>query len=172
MITAGIALIVLLFLCGVLVFAIRGRIPRFVRLEDVEAQLRPVDVDAFRTLVSDDTSEFLHARVPHRFLTNLQRERWLLASTYVRIIAQNAGVLVRAGQLASQSRDPLLAARGSELAKTALAVRLEALRLLPQLYVFVLLPRLAGRVGSFVPDQYACLATITKDICSIQTPTV
>lgn len=172
MITTIISLLILFFLVGVLVFAIRGRVPRIANLGDVVARVRPVNVAAFRNLASDETSTFLKRRVPVGLAPGLERERWRIASAYVRVIAANAAVLVQAGQLASRSQDPVLAQRGAELAKIALSVRVNALRLLVRVYVYSVLPSLANNVAAEIPDQYLHLRTLIEGVYSIEQPTL
>ena len=172
MISTLISLLVLFFLIGILVFAIRGRVPQIANLGDVVGRVRPVNVSAFRNLASDETSTFLKRRVPAGLAPSLERERWRIASAYVRVIASNAAVLVQAGQLASRSHDPVLARRGAELAKIALQVRINALQLLVRVYIYSVLPRLASNVTAEIPDQYLHLRTLIEGVCSIEQPTL
>jgi len=130
---AILALVVLLLLA-------RRRALAFRRLQNPAAQLRSVDLKAFRNLIDPDEEEFLRAHLPPAEFRRIRRERLRAAVEYVSAVAQNAAVLLRVGQAARLNADPNIASSAESLVDTALRLRLTAFRSLGVLYLGIILP--------------------------------
>jgi hypothetical protein len=109
-------------------------------LDQLAAQLRPVDVAAFRNLIDEREEEFLRDRLPARVFSSVHRIRMLAAAEYVRCAARNAGILVRLAEAAKNDPDPEIAAAAEGLLDNALSVRLYAFQVVPRLYLSALIP--------------------------------
>ena len=129
-------------------------------LDELAAQLRPVDVRAFRNLMSASEEEFLRENLPFREFRVIHRERMLAATDYVRCASHNAGVLIRLGEAARLSSEPEVAAAAEKLLDNALRLRLYALQAIPRLYLAIVLPGIA-RTPQPVADTYD---TITRQV--------
>ena len=125
---------------GVLFYAARGRFLRRNEVADIRDQIRSVDLEAFRNLMSPDDEEFLRANLPPRQFRSVQRARFLAAVQYVNCVAGNAAVLLRLGESARSSSDAAVVAAGQELVDAALRLRLYSLMVVIKLYFGVVLP--------------------------------
>src|SRR6185312_5680544 len=74
-------------------------------LDQLAAQLRPVDVRAFRNLTSESEEHFLRENVPFWEFRMIHRARMLAAVDYVRCASQNASILIQLAEAAKQSPD-------------------------------------------------------------------
>lgn len=166
MIPTMITVLMLVFLLGTLLFAMGHSARRITSLDQVGTHVTYVSIEAFRNLTSAETTAFLQHRCPSSSLTALQRERWRIASDYVRIIARNAAVFAQAGQLAALSDKPVLAQAGIELAGAALHVRVNALRLLVRLQLLALFPLLASNIDLQIPEQYVRVRGLVESVCA------
>lgn len=109
-------------------------------LDELAAQLRPVDVAAFRNLIDEREEEFLREHLPGRQFRSVHRERMFAAAEYVRGAARNAGILVRLAEAAKNDSDPEVCAAAERLLDNALSVRLYAFQVVPRLYLSALIP--------------------------------
>jgi hypothetical protein len=125
---------------GVLFLAARGRFLRRNELTDIREQIRSVDLEAFRNLMSPDDEEFLRTNLPPRQFRSVQRARFLAAAQYVNCVAGNAAVLLRLGESARSSSDAAVAAAGQELVDAALRLRLYSLMVVIKLYAGAVMP--------------------------------
>lgn len=130
---------------------LRGQNSAEIQLDALKAQLRPMDVRAFRNLVDDNEREYLRLNLPPSDFRSVQRERMKAAAEYVRCAAHNAGILIRLGEAAKHSPDPALAATAERLQESAVQFRLHAVVVMPRLYVSMLVPSISWSSGS-LPD--------------------
>lgn len=107
---------------------------------DFSAQLRTVDLDAFRNLVDPDEEDFLRRNLPPGEFRGIQRARFLAAVEYIRCTAHNATVLLRMAESARHNPDARIAAAGKELVDTALRLRLYAFQAIAKLYLGMVFP--------------------------------
>jgi hypothetical protein len=122
-------------------------------LDELALQLRPMDVEAFRNLIDEREQDFLRERLTRGEFRSVNRERMLAAVEYVWCATQNAGILIRLAEAAKQDKDPATAAAAEKLLGSAVRLRLYAFRVIPRLYLAVLLPR-PGSGPIFVADTY------------------
>ena len=125
---------------GVLVWLAKGRSSGPMDPQHLAGLLLPVDVEAFRNLVDPAEEQFLRANLPPAAFRRIQRERLRAAIEYISCTARNAAVLVRVGEAARGSSDPVVAATGGELVDSAIRLRLYAFRSMVKLYVGIVLP--------------------------------
>lgn len=93
------------------------------------AQGHQVNVDAFRLLVDPNEAAYLWKSVPEVEFRRLQRKRIALALRSVRMMASNAGLLIRVATLARQANgdDSEIAAAADRLMFLSFRVRINAL---------------------------------------------
>ena len=103
---------------------------------DLEAQLEPIDVAAFRNLIDPAEDEYLRRHLSAAQFRVTQRSRLRARAAYVRVASKNAAVLIRMGQTALAASDA-----GANNAHANNDVREAALRLVNDA---VLLRRNAG----------------------------
>ncbi|GAC1438215.1 MAG: hypothetical protein NVS1B11_24000 [Terriglobales bacterium] len=139
-----ISVVLLLIAALALIFLVRmakGRgVCGPVSLEEPALQIRPVDVDAFRNLMDPDEERFLRENLQKSDFRIIQRERLRAAIEYVGCTAWNAAILLRVGEAARASADPVFAQAGEKLVEDALRLRLYAFQAIARLYVGVFFP--------------------------------
>jgi len=72
---------------------------------DLEAQLEPIDVAAFRNLIDPAEDEYLRRHLSAAQFRVTQRSRLRARAAYVRVASRNAVVLIRMGQTALAASD-------------------------------------------------------------------
>ncbi|HTR27392.1 MAG TPA: hypothetical protein VMI10_25705 [Terriglobales bacterium] len=82
-------------------------------------ELTPVDLEAFENLTDPDEEEFLRSNLSSSEFRHVQRLRIRAAKLYVKVLLQNANVLVAIGEGARLNSNPELAAMGQELVQKA-----------------------------------------------------
>lgn len=107
------------------------------------AQLRPIDVNAFRNLINEREEEFLRQSLPWHEFRRIHSERMLAAVGYVRGAARNAGILIRLAEAAALDPDPTVATAAQNLLENATNVRLYAFQQVPRFYLSILVPGLS-----------------------------
>jgi len=125
---------------AVLFRAARGRSLPLSPSTDIREQIRSVDLEAFRNLMSPDDDEFLRTNLSRRQFRSVQRARFLAAVQYVNCVAGNAAVLLRLGESARSSSDAAVVAAGQELVDAALRLRLYSLMVVIKLYAGAVMP--------------------------------
>jgi hypothetical protein len=91
---------------------------------DLEAQLEPIDVAAFRNLIDPAEDEYLRRQLSAAQFRVTQRSRLRARAAYVRVASRNATVLIRMGQIALAASEA-----GASNARANSDVRDAALRL-------------------------------------------
>ncbi len=132
--------VVCIFLATCVVLAARGFGQKLDSLDSLPGRLAPVNLDAIVNLLDPEQDLYLQERLRPRDLRMIRRERALVAAGYVKVIARNAAVLVRAAQLAAYSSDPELAAAGKRMGMEALQTRIRALQAIGKLYLEAIFP--------------------------------
>jgi hypothetical protein len=136
-----------------ILYLARGLRPKDGDLDQLAAQLRPIDVNAFRNLIDEREEEYLRAHLPGSEFRSIHRERMLAAVEYVWCATRNTSILMSLGEAAKQSSDPAVVAAADKLMENALRLRLYAIRAVPRMYLSMLLPS-AGRAPQFVAETY------------------
>jgi hypothetical protein len=138
-----IALIIVLVSClaiAAIFWMARGSQSATFNLEELRAQLQPMDVGAFRNLIDSNERQYLCDRLPASEFRRIHRERMLAATDYVWCAARNAGILIRLGEAAKNVSDSSLAETASTLQENAFHLRLQAFQAIPRLYLSMIVP--------------------------------
>jgi hypothetical protein len=122
-------------------------------LDELAAQLRPIDVNAFRNLIDEREEQFLRERLPAREFRSVHRERMLAAAEYVWGAARNAGILVQLAEAGKADSDPTVASAAENLLENALHFRLYAFQVVPRLYLSALVPY-GNHAPQAIAEQY------------------
>jgi hypothetical protein len=138
-------------------------------LDELVAQLRAVDVDAFRNLIDPAEEQFLRERLPAGEFRSIHRERMLAAVEYVWGAARNAGLLIRLADAAKLDSDPAVVSAGEKLLENAVRFRLYAFRFIPRLYLGMLVPGL-NRAPHWIAENYDSMTRQVVMLGCLQAP--
>ena len=139
-------------------WAVRGNIKAVRNVEDVSKLLTPIDLPSFQNLVDPAEDMFLRRRLNGKAFRTVQRARRLAAAEYLWRLAQNAGILVRAGQCATTAPNAQVASAGRELASLAVTTRVLALLALARLSVGIAFPHTTAPCKPIL-EQYGVMTT-------------
>ncbi len=95
--------------------------------QDWEEKKHEIDVQIFQAILDRDNERYLRRSLSRSQFESVQRKRIRLALQMLQLAEENAGMLVRLGELARTGRDPALAQRADELIATAIQFRLNLL---------------------------------------------
>lgn len=115
-------------------------------LEDWEARKHEVDPDVFRLLLDPAEEQYLRRSFPAQEFRALQRRRMALALHAIRLVGDNAAMLMKLGQLAKSEANPALTKEAEDLIYGALRLRVNLLLVQPYLWLKWLFP---GWTGTF-----------------------
>ena len=122
-------------------------------LGQLNGQLVPVDIAAFRNLVDVNESLYLREKLAPGAFRRIQRRRALAALAYVKAIAHNAALLTAMAELARSSPNPEIASTAQAVVEQALQLRIRSLLSIMKLWVGIALPR-PTITGSSILDRY------------------
>jgi hypothetical protein len=126
---------------------LRPGFPQVKNLEDWEARKHEVDPDVFRLLLDPAEEQYLRRSFPPREFRALQRRRMALALHAIRLVGDNAAMLMKLGQLAKSEENPALTKEADDLIFGALRLRVNLLLVQPCLWLKWLFP---GSTGMFL----------------------
>lgn len=92
-----------------------------------EEKRHDIDVNIFRVLIDSDEEQFLRNSVSRNQFLVLQRKRIRLALRVLRMVEDNAGMLMKLGQVARTKGDPTLTRSADQLIATAIQLRFNLL---------------------------------------------
>jgi hypothetical protein len=120
----------------------RGSAAAIGDMADLESRLVPVDLDAFSNLIDSREVSFLRQSLTRASFRRVQRARIAAAFFYVKDMAWNAAVLIKAGQLVLNSANakPEAVTAAESMVSSALHLRLRALLALCELSAEYLVP--------------------------------
>jgi hypothetical protein len=130
-------------LCLFLVWTIlRPGLPQIKSLEDWEAKRREVDPEVFRILLDPAEEEYLRQSLERHEFRVFQRKRIALALRGLALVGENAGMLMKLGQLAKMetAANPALAREAEDLIYGALSLRVNLLLAQPCLWLKWIFP--------------------------------
>ena len=139
-------------------WAVRGNIQLVQDVEEVRKLLKPIDLQSFQNLVNPAEDMFLRRRLDGKAFRTVQRARRAAAAEYLWRLAQNAGILVRAGQCARMATNAQVASAGRTLASVAVMTRVLALLALARLSVGIAFPQTTARCKPIL-EQYGVMTT-------------
>jgi hypothetical protein len=94
---------------------------------DWEERKHEIDVQIFRALLDSGEETYLRSSLSRNQFQEFRRKRIRLALRMLRLVEENAGMLMRLGQLARMKGDPALTEKADELVATAMQFRLNLL---------------------------------------------
>lgn len=159
-----------LALTGIVRFAV-GRSLQTSRSAEISGQIRPIDVEAFRNLVSASEDDYLRRRLPPSDFRLVRRARLRAMAAYVKEVGGNAARLVQIGQAALAAGDPRTAEAARELVNNALLLRRNTALALLQIYVALALPN-SALTGAQIVERYERLSRSAMLLGRLQNPTV
>lgn len=165
MIPALFLIFVALLVLGFLLWGAFQR--RSIVPEQIGKNLCPVDLQAFRTLVSSEDQEYLRANLPPGVFRAVQRRRLWAAAEYVSAAAANAALLTKLGDAARRSPEPELARAGQELVEAAVRLRFFSLMARARFYTGMVWP--SARLAPLgVADRYVRVTGLAGQIRRLQ----
>lgn len=153
MMSLVVVLAVVLIATSALMLAARGYAGEVTSVDELVKLARPVDLDAFRNLVSRDEEEFLRRSLPAVQYWRVERARMRALFEYVSRIAHNSALLMRLGQAGQRSSATELVGAGEELADLAFQMRVLSLMVMPVILLRMVLPQLRISPGTLC-DTY------------------
>ena len=134
-------------------------------------RIEPIDIEAFRNLVSPTENEYLRRRLPSAEFRRVQRKRLRAAAAYIRVAGRNAAVLVAIGQAALSASDTATAEAARQLVDNALVLRRNATTALLRIYVAIAWPQ-SGFAAMPIIHGYEQLSGRAMLLGRLQNPTV
>jgi len=117
--------------------------------------IRPVDVQALRTLMDRDDELFLQERLPHWRFRRLKRRRIRVTMSYVSRVAANASLVMRLSASARLLADPEMAAMAAQVTEMATQIRMQCLVAFAKLAVEFAMPSLQLTPAVLAPRYQA-----------------
>jgi hypothetical protein len=141
------------------------------RSSELAVSVRPIDIEAFRNLINPAEDEYLRRRLPPGPFRAVRRERLRAMAAYVHVAANNASVLVRAGEAALASRDAHVAEAAQQLVSDALLLRRNATIASARIYMALAWPY-SDFAAVRVVDRYERLSGAAMRLGRLQNPRV
>jgi hypothetical protein len=138
---------------------------------NLEEQLQPLDVAAFRNLVDPAEDEYLERHLSARQFRITQRSRLRARAAYVTVAGKNAGVLVRMGQAALAGNDPRIHEAALRLVNDALLLRRNAAFVLVKIYAAMLWPSSSTATAEVI-ERYERLSNSAMLLGRLRNPGV
>jgi hypothetical protein len=132
--------------------ALRARDLRGV--EQAGADLRALDIEAFRNLTDPAEEQFLRSELPLTEFKKIKRERVQAALAYVKVLSNASLQLAQIGGAAQRSEDPAIATSGRQIADSASSLRLQTLKASANLMIAAAFPGFGPRPLESLLDQY------------------
>lgn len=140
-------------------WAVRGNSQAVQDVEEVRKLLQPIDLQSFQNLLDPAQDMFLRRRLTGRAFRTVQRARRVAAAEYLWQLAQNAGILFRAGQCARMAPNAQVASAGRELASVAVMTRVLALLALARLSIGIAFPQTPAQCKPIL-EQYGVITAM------------
>ena len=144
-------IVIALALGAVFVFYLAARSRRLQSHQPI----RPVDVQALRTLMDRDDELFLQERLPYSRFRRLKRRRIRVTMSYVGRVASNASLVMRLSASARLLADPEAAAIAVQVTEMATQIRMQCLVALGKLAVEFAMPSLQLTPAVLAPRYQA-----------------
>lgn len=168
------AIILVIAAAFALVFILGITVSRGLQVSEgstLAGKIQPIDVAAFRNLISPAEDDYLRRRLPASEFRLVRRQRLRAMAAYVQTAGQNAAVLVRMGQSAVPSADPQTAEAARQLVDNALLLRRNAAFALVRIYVALAWPN-SGLAATPVLHGYERLNGSAMLLGRLQNPVV
>jgi hypothetical protein len=113
----------------------RPGLPPIKSLEDWEANNHAVEPELFRVLLDPAEERYLRQSLPPREFRLFQRRRMALALRWLKLVGDNAAMLMKLGQLARTEGNPRLAQEAEDMIHGALRLRVNLMLVEPCLWL-------------------------------------
>jgi len=119
-----------------LAWSLLRRVPPEIRnRDDWEERKHEIDVQIFRALLDRNEERYLRSALSRHQFQEFRRKRIRLALRMLRLVEENADMLMKLGQLARLKGDPALTEKADELVATAIQFKLNLLLARLSLYL-------------------------------------
>ncbi|HEY1938147.1 MAG TPA: hypothetical protein VGJ33_09455 [Candidatus Angelobacter sp.] len=161
-------IVIALALCAVMLFYMAVR----SRRKQAGDSFRPVDLNAFRTLMDRDDELFMKEKLPRSKFTRLKRQRIRVTFRYVARIASNASAVLHMGEEAARvTPTPEVAQAASQVMELATQIRLQCLVAMAKLSLEYAMPSLQLTPAMLVP-KYLSLRENLKRLGALEPQTL
>jgi hypothetical protein len=168
----NLALVLVVAALVALALILRLAVSRSLQVSSADARtIEPIDIEAFRNLVSPAEDAYLRRRLPPSEFRTVRRAQLRAAAAYVQTAARNAGVLIGIAQAALASPDARTIEAAQQLIDQALLLRRNAAVALVRIYVALAWPG-AGLAASPILDGYRDLSGSAMLLGRLQNPAV
>jgi len=151
-------IVIALALCAVVLFYMAVR----SRRKQAGQSIRPVDLQAFRTLMDRDDETFMREKLPRGKFFRLKRQRIRVTFRYVARIAANASAVLHMGEAASMSATPEVANTAARVMELATQIRLQCLLAMGKLSMEYIFPSLQLTPGMLVPKYQSLRDNVSR----------
>jgi hypothetical protein len=152
------AIVIALALCAVILFYMAVR----SRKKQAGQTIRPVDLQAFRTLMDRNDEAFMRDKLPRGKFFSLKRQRIRVTLHYVARIAANASAVMRMGEAARLSSIPEVANTAAYVMELATQIRLQCLLAIAKLSLEYMMPSLQLTPGMLVPKYQTLRDNVSR----------
>lgn len=135
------------------------------------AHIQPIDVEAFRNLISLADDKFLRESLAAREFRIVRRARLRAMAAYVLQAGRNAALLVRIGQAALASSDLRTQQAARQLINDALLLRRNAAFALLRIYAALAWPN-SGFAAAPIAERYEHLSGSAMLLGRLQNPAI
>lgn len=158
--------------CAVLFFLylVKGSQAQIRSMSELVTNSRPVDVDAFRNLVSQEEEQFLRSRLSAADFRAVQRARMEAALEYVHRTSHNAVLLLQIARMARDAPLPETARAAQRLGDQALQMRVFSMIAACVIRARIIAPGLTLRPVAIV-ERYERLRESMSGLLRVQVPT-
>ncbi|MBZ5503896.1 MAG: hypothetical protein LAO78_00290 [Acidobacteriia bacterium] len=157
-------IVIALALCAVMLFYMAVR----SRRKQAGQSFRPVDLNAFRTLMDRDDELFMREKLPRSKFLQLKRQRIRVTMRYVARIASNASAVLHVGEAARVNPAPEVAQAAVQVTELAAQIRLQCLLAMAKLSLEYAVPSLQLTPAMLVP-KYQTLRENLRRLGALQT---
>lgn len=165
------SILTLCAICAVVFFLylVRGEQARVRNMGELIAKSRPVDLAAFRNLVSREEEDFLRSCLSPSEFKSVQRARMRAALDYVNRTSYNATLLLQIARMTRNAPLPETAKAAQRLADNALKMRMFSMFAICLIYTRIVAPDLRLRPIAIV-DRYEGLRDSMSGLLRVHVP--
>lgn len=158
-------------ICTVVFFLylVRGEQTQIRNMGELVAKSRPVDLAAFRNLVSREEEDFLRSCLSAPEFKSVQRARMRAALDYARRTSYNAALLLQIARITRNAPLPETAKAAQRLADNALKMRMFSMFAIGLIHARIIAPDLRLRPVAIV-DRYEGLRDSMSGLLRVHVP--
>lgn len=133
----------------------------------LEGAMRPLDLQAFRSLIDRDDERFLRTRLSRADFARLKRQRISVTFKYVGRISNNAAAVLRMAEVARQNNDVQVVEAATQVIDTATQIRMQCMVAFAKLSLEFMVPSLQLSPAMLAP-RYQVLRDTLVRLSSLQ----